>query len=127
MFVCIYVKATSNCEGLPLQIFERLGPEWTGESLELSLGEITLEVVGWSDLFGGSPCPVHVARVRWLGDQPLEGYLVWGGNAGVRILYDAAEPTPEVDEHLPRGWGMPVLWLESVESLPPEVQAIVRA
>jgi len=29
----IYVKDTSNCDGLPLQTFERLGAEWTGAAL----------------------------------------------------------------------------------------------
>jgi hypothetical protein len=134
----IYVKSTSNCEGLPLQSFERLGPEWTGESLRLPFGEgeeiQTLEVVGWTDLHLGSPCPVHVARVRWLPhDRPdissgpaeaQEGYLVWGGNSGVRILHDDAEPTPGVDDHLPPGYGRPIVWvaLENVGDFPADVQ-----
>jgi hypothetical protein len=139
----LYVKNTSNCEGLPLQTFERLGPEWEGESLMLPFGEgggqQTFKVVGWTDLFTGRPCEVHVARVRWLASpQPgitggpaedTEGYLVWGGNSGVRILDDDTEPTPGVDEHLPPGYGRPIVWvaLEDVGDLPDEVRAVVEA
>ena len=124
----IYVKATSNCpEGMPLQTFLRLGPEWTGESLVLPFGpegeERYLEVVGWTDLFFGSPCAVHVARVRHT--SGAEGYLVWGGCAGVRILDDEAEPIPGVDDHLPPGYGRPIVWVENVEDFPPEVQAVI--
>ena len=137
----LYVKSTSNCEGLPLQTFERLSPEWSGESLRLPFGEgreaRSLEVVGWTDLYTGSPCDVHVARVRWLpherpdisgGPAELqEGYLVWGGNSGVRILNDDAEPTSGVDEHLPPGYGRPIVWvaLEDVADLPLEVRDAV--
>lgn len=143
----LYVKPTSNCQGLPLQTFERLGPEWSGDSLALPFGEgegladeeaRTLEVVGWTDLFTGTPCPVHVALVMWLphkrpdiGGGPgglVVGYLVWGGNSGVRILDEEAEPTPGVDEHLPPGHGRPIVWvnLEDVDDLPAEVRAVVE-
>jgi len=137
----IYVKATSNCDGLPLQFFEELSPTWKGESLELPFGEgeerRMLIVVGWTDLFGGRPCPVHVTKVRWLPypdearqvlggpAEPREGYLVWGGNAGVRILDEEATSTPGVDDHLPRGYGRPIIWVEDVGDLPPEVREVV--
>ena len=136
----LYVKSTSNCpEGLPLQTFELLSPEWQGDSLRLPFGEgeerRVLEVVGWTDLFGGSPCPVHVAKVRWLPhkrpdisggpERTLEGYLVWGGNSGVRILDPKAEPIPGLEDHLPRGWGRPVIWVEDEAELPEEVRAVV--
>ena len=140
----LYVKPTSNCEGLPLQTFERLSPEWSGERVTLSIGEEgdarPLEVVGWTDLFTGRPCEVHVARVRWLPHErpdisagptePQEGYLVWGGNSGVRILDDEAEPTPGVDDHLPPGHGSPIVWvaLEDVADLTLEVRdAVTRS
>jgi len=136
----LYVKNTSNCEGLPLQVFERLGPEWTGDSLTLPFGTDgePLEVVGWTDLFTGRPCPMHVALVRWLPHKrpdisggppgPIEGYLVWGGNSGVRILDEGAEPTPGMDDHLPPGYGRPLVWvdLEDVEDLPAGVRAVVE-
>lgn len=134
----LYVKNTSNCEGLPLQTFERLGPEWEGENLMLPFGEDrrTLKVVGWTDLFTGRPCKVHVARVRWLAhDRPdisggpaedTEGYLVWGGNSGVRILDDDAEPMPGVDDHLPPGYGRPIVWVDDVADFPAEVRATVE-
>ena len=130
----LYVKKTSNCEGLPLQNFEELSPTWTGERVTIPFGEERkrLEVVGWTDLFTGRPCPVHVARVRWMPHkrpdisggptEPLEGVLVWGGNSGVRVLDDEAEPTPGLDDHLPRGWGRPIVWIDDVADLPFEVQ-----
>jgi len=134
----LYVKATSNYpDGLPLQGFERLSPEWTGESVLIPFGPEgrLLEVVGWTDLFTGRPCAVHVLRVRWLPhqrpdisggpDQAIEGYLVHGGNSGVRILDDEAEPTPGVDDHLPRGWGRPLVWIEDEADLPFAVLAVV--
>jgi hypothetical protein len=124
----IYVKPTSNCEGMPLQTFERLGPEWVGDSLILPFGPegTEYEVVGWTDLFGGSPCQVHVVRVRHI-PRGEEGYLVYGGNSGVRILDDEADPIPGVDDHLPRGYGMPIIWVEDVGDLPPDVRAVVES
>jgi len=138
----IYVKATSNCDGLPLQSFEELSLTWRGESLDLPFGEgeerKVLTVVGWTDLFGGRPCEVKVTKVRWLPypeearqalggpAEPQEGYLVWGGNAGVRILDEEAEPIPGVDDHLPRGYGWPIIWVEDIEDLPSEVREVVE-
>ncbi len=123
----IYIKATSNCpDGMPLQTFERLGPEWTGESLILPFGPEGeyLEVVGWTDLFFGSPCAVHVARVRHV-PSGAEGYLVWGGNSGIRILDEDAPGLPGIDDHLPPGWGRPIVWVEDLGDFPPEVQAVI--
>lgn len=137
----LYVKHTSNCEGMPLQVFERLGPEWTGNSLRLPFGPAdeprrVLEIVGWTDLFTGRSCPVHVAHVRWLpherpdisgGPQTSqEGYLVWGGNSGVRALDPEAEPTLGA-EHLPPGWGYPIVWVavEDVADFPQEVRDVI--
>jgi len=123
----LYVKDTSNCGGLPLTSFERLGPVWSGESLMLPFGVRTetrmLEVVGWSDLFFGSPAPVHVFKTR-LDNQV--GYLVYGGNSGVRVLNDETEPVEGIDSHLPPGWGQPVIWIEDVADLPCEVAAVIE-
>jgi hypothetical protein len=132
----LYVKPTSNCGGLPLQTFERLGPEWSGDSLRLPFGEGAearpLEVVGWTDLYTGVPCDVHVARVRWFSQrhpdilaEDEEGYLVWGGNSGVRVMDLEAKPTPGLDDHLPPGYGRPIVWVEDVDDLPEEVRAVV--
>ena len=141
----LYVKATSNYPpGLALQTFERLGPEWEGERLSLPFWDWkdselrTLEVVGWDGLFAtGHPCAIHVARVRWLPQrggetgqvssgpsEPVTGYLVWGGNSGVRIMDPEAEPQPGA-EHLPPGVGQPLLWIEDVDELPTEVRLVV--
>jgi len=128
----LYVKNTSNCAGMDLQTFETLGPTWEGERLRMWFGtgewhEIwpneaerrELEVVGWTDLFFGSPSPVRVAKVQHAGDV---GYLVHGGNSGVRILDEWLESTPLADvSHLPRGYGRPVVWVEDADDLPPEV------
>jgi len=133
----IYTKNTSNCEGLPLQTFERLSQEWTGDSLVIPFGpdREEFDLVGWTDLFGGSPCAVHVARVRWLPHKrpdlsggPTEaqvGFLAWGGNSGVRILDPDAEPTPGVDDHLPPGYGRPIVWLQDEADLPLDVRDVV--
>lgn len=137
MKIELYVKQTSNSEGLGLQTFERLSPEWTGASLDIPFGEEgrVLEVVGWTDLFTGRPCAVHVARVKWLarerpdisGGPPaaVTGILVWGGNSGVRILDEECEPIPGLNEHLPRGWGRPIIWVEEMADLPLEVQRVI--
>jgi len=136
----IYVKNTSNSEGMPLQSFERLSPEWTGDSVVLPFGPDgeALEMAGWTDLFGGRPCAVHVVKARWLPHErpdisggptsPTTGYLVYGGNSGVRILSDDVEPTPGVDDHLPRGYGRPIVWvdLDNVADLPANVRQVVE-
>ena len=133
----VYVKSTSNCKGLPLQIFERLSPEWTDERLTIPFGpdREPMDVVGWTDLYNGCPCNVHVVHARWIPhrhgisggpDVPQEGYLVWGGNSGVRILDDEAEPVPGVDDHLPAGYGRPIVWVADAGDFPPEVQDVIE-
>jgi hypothetical protein len=121
----IYVKATSNCGGMPLQTFELLSPVWRGDSVYLPFGEPQntrrLKVVGWTDLFNGSACLVEVAKVRASGKV---GWLVWGGNSGVRIL-DAHAESNEFDSHLPCGYGCQVIWVEDCDDLPDEVRRIV--
>jgi len=124
----IYCKATSNYPpGLGLQNFEALGQEWTGEKVLLPFreGEETrlLTVVGWTDLFLGRACAVHVRKVRTA--DGMEGYLVYGGNSGVRVLDADAEPE-EWEAHLPPGWGMPLIWMEDRADLPAEVREIVE-
>lgn len=131
----LYVKSTSNCAGLPLQTFELLGPTWTGASIPLPFGDpdagpvVIYEVIGWTDLFTGRPASVHAAHVRWLPSgspavegprEPQEGYLVWGGNSGVRILDPDAEAEPGA-EHLPPGFGRPLVWIEDPTDLSGEV------
>ena len=81
-----------------------------------------LEVVGWTDLFTGRPCPVTV--VKALAPTGATGYLVHGGNSGVRIL----DPTAEVEpwaEHLPPGYGWPLVWVDDPADLPGEVLAVI--
>jgi hypothetical protein len=138
----IYVKQTSNCpEGLPLQTFKELGPTWTGERVTLPFGEppdvAHFDVVGWTDLFMGRSYNIHVVEVRWLShkrpdisggaSEPIEGYLVYGGNSGVRILDPDAEPLLGIDDHLPPGHGRPLVWIEAADDLPDDVRAVVDA
>lgn len=114
----IYVKDTSNVRGgMPLTSFEVVPPEWQGESLMLPFGEQRerRKVEGWTDLITANPypdvvrgCPttIHVVRARSGGDV---GYLVYGGNSGVRIGGR-------------NGWGRPILWVEDENDLPATVR-----
>ncbi len=139
----LYVKPTSNYPpGMDPTSFERLGAEWTGESLALTF----FEVIGWGELVGDCyPCPVHVVKARCLpGDREqyevyaggllhrspaqvsttgyLTGLLVYGGNSGIRILDPTGEPKPG---DLPPGRGLPLLWIEDAGDLPADVRAVV--
>ncbi len=77
-----------------------------------------------------------MARMRWLPSDspaiahssagPQEGYLVERGSSGVRILDKNAELTPRADNHLPRGYGQPIIWVEDVNDLPANVRKIVE-
>jgi len=136
----LYVKNTSNCEGLPLQVFARLGPKWSGESLALVFGDgderRRLTLVGWTDIYNGSPCEVNAVHVRWLPRRqpeisggpatPQEGFLVYGGNSGVRALDPDGDRKPGTG-HLPPGWGYPIVWvaLDDVADFPQEVQDVI--
>lgn len=137
-YIEIYVKGTSNCPvGMPSTRWKQLSPEWTGERLTvfIPIKETTeenpnvYEVVGWTDLGGGSPTTVTVAHVRTIpeeeGEEEVEGYLVYGGNSGVRILDESVEPVKGVDDHLPRGTGEPTIFVLDLADLPQEVQDIV--
>ena len=121
----LYVKNTSNCDGMPLTSFKVLSPSWHGESMRLPFGsERTLyEVVGWDDLFGGQACEIHCTKVE---SQGSTGFLVHGGNSGVRILDENAVPMAGVDDHLPRGWGRPIIWIEDATDLPEAVRSLVE-
>jgi len=117
----IYIKATSNYPaGMPLQTFQTLSPIWTGDKIHLPFGESDKKktVVGWTDLFNGRPCPVSVAKVQ-AGDAI--GYLVWGGNSGLRVLDPTAPITQGLDDHLPPGYGKPIIWVEDIQDFPAKV------
>jgi len=108
---------------MPLTSFEVLSEEWQGDSLVLPFGEQGEEqhkVEGWTDLLfnnsypdvvRGCPTTVHVAKVRQ-GDNV--GFLVWGGNYGVRIGGKG-------------GWGQALVWVEEVGDLPTSVQKVVNS
>lgn len=123
----LYVKQTSNCpNGLPLIRFELLSPIWEGESVLVPFGDEVdrdyFRVVGWTDLLMGRPCDVKVAKVRF---NSSIGFLVWGGNSGVRILDPRREPE-DWEAQLPAGWGMPIVWIEYAEDIPEDVLAVVE-
>ena len=122
----LYVKSTSNYPaGFPLTHFKRLGPTWEGQEIVLPFGEGPVRrhhpVVGWTDLFMGRPCSVKVARVLV---GKVEGFLVWGGNSGLRILCDRRKPE-EWEAPLPTGRGMPIIWIDAPADLPEEVREAV--
>lgn len=125
--ITLYVKNTSNCAGLSLQTFHTLGPIWEGKSVRMWLGpdrdRKRRDVVGWTDLFGGSPCPVRIVKVQYHGRA---GYLVHGGNSGVRILDSRAKPVRGVNDHLPPGWGQAIIWVEEddADDLPQKVRKV---
>ena len=119
----LYVKNTSNVPGgLSLTSFETLSETWIGESIVLPFGpdgEEHHKVTGWTDIVHSNPypdvvrgCPttVYVVKVRQ-GDTP--GYLVYGGNSGLRIAGR-------------KGWGQPIIWVEDAADLPTTVQTIVE-
>ena len=107
---------------MPLTSFELLSDEWEGNSIVLPFGAHGEErhvVTGWTDLIFGNPYPdivrgapaiVHVAKVRQ-GDHV--GFLVYGGNSGVRIGGK-------------NGRGMPVIWIEDENDLPTHVRQFVN-
>jgi len=53
---------------------------------------------------------------------------MWGGNSGVRILGDDAEPISGVDNHLPSGYSRPLVWvaLEDMDDLLAEVREVAE-
>lgn len=78
------------------------------------------DVVGWSDFYGGGPCTVNVAYAT---NGKRNGYLVWGGNLGLRAV-------PWHLGHADRSLGdvlqpLSILWIDDVSVLPMEVQAAV--
>lgn len=111
----VYVKANSNCPaGMPLQTFELFSPVWEGDAIRIPFdgGAQTGTVRGWSTLGGGQPCRVRVARVRHQ-DSGSDGWLVWGGDAGVSI--ECAGET----------YGQPIVWVEDAEDLPEAIRLAI--
>ena len=105
---------------------ERLSDEWSGQRLHLPfvLGcwQLVLPVIGWTDANGGSPCQVHVVKTRYYGAL---GFLVYGGNQGVRVLDNDSEPVERTIDRFSRGWIQPFIWVECADDLPQSVQKIV--
>lgn len=126
--VQFYVKATSNCEPLQLTTLHALfGGTWstwryrTADGILIKTGsDLTPRfVVGWTDLYGGiaTECAVY----ERIGDDDEPAWAIVGGNSGLRILanmdeYGDFEPA-EGTEHLPPGWGSPVLLIEDGDDI----------
>ena len=120
----LYVKSTSSCLGMALETFNVTpGKTWTGDKLKMWFGthdnRRECEVIGWTDLFFGSACKVRVVKTTWQNERvgiAHTGYLVYGGNSGVRI----SDP-----EHGERG--MACVWVDASDAgdLPAEVLEVV--
>lgn len=121
----IYVKPSANSDGMPLQTFELLSPTWTGIFLFLKLGVPPTEqvIVGWSDSDNphGMECWINVAKVRGA-QSGKNGYMVWGGNLGVRVMDGSA---PEINPYWPLGYGWPILWVDE-QDLPVNVRQVIH-
>ena len=113
--ISIYCKNCSNVPGMTLTNFELLSEIWEGESMLIPFGpegDEKKRVTGWTDLLFGNPYPdvvrgapttVCIARVRASDGQV--GYLVYGGNSGLRIGGKS-------------GYGQPIISIEDENDLP---------
>lgn len=111
-----YVKNTSNCEGLPLgwdADIEVVKDHGAKECLVAKTGDdlTPRKIVGWTDLFMGQPCSVHLYEVNWQGHN---GFLLCGGNSGIRVIANEEDEDfrEEYQAHLPNGWGLPIMFIE---------------
>lgn len=124
-----YVKVTSNCAGLALTTLHELfggawsPARWRGEAVELITGEDMTPrfIVGWTDLYGGIAC--NCAIYERIGDDDPPGWAFVGGNSGLRILANMDEAADDMfadmpgADHLPPGWGVPVLLVEHADDI----------
>ena len=113
-------------KGRFLPAFEVLGAEWVGKSVHIPFGvdrKRSLDVVGWSDRAGGQAVSVHVVKASADGRV---GYLVYGGDGGVRIIDQEADADPEPAERFTRGRLAPLVWVANGQDLPPAVQEVVE-
>lgn len=109
----LYVKDCNNAPGgMPLTTFTLLSPVWTGEQITLPFGPESEKrvVVGWNDLFFGSPVAVSCTQVQ--APDGSVGFLVYGGNQGVRIYQASYED----------GYGQAIIWVEDAADLPDAVK-----
>ena len=121
--VQFYVKPTSNCAGLDLTTLAQLfGGEWStcrfrADAVLIKTGEELTPrlVVGWTDLYTGTACPVAV--YERIGDEDLPAVALVGGNSGLRIMANMDEGAVDPDDHLPPGWGVPVLLIEDYDDI----------
>ena len=125
----LYVKRTSNCDGAPLTFFKRLSPMYKANRVrvrfDLEHGKHAwYPVVGWTDLYGGSATQTYIC---WVENSGQVGVLVYGGNSGVRVLDRSVKPIPGINEHLPRGFGQPWIWLAGATASQDLPEQVVRA
>ena|SRR5581483_668883 len=125
----LYVKPNNSYpNGLELSSFELLSPTWSAERVRIQFyagGEQPAwkSVVGWSSLLW-HVCEIHVVKARTRDAQPIEGYLVYGGDFGVRVLDRRAPKQEEIPDEF-RGYGYPYVWVEAESDLPNSVQTVV--
>ena len=112
-------------KGRSLPAFEVLGAEWVGQSVRVPFGadrKRSFDIVGWSERAGGQAVSVHVVKVSADGRV---GFLVYGGDGGVRIVDQAPDTGPEPGERLAGGHAAPLVWVSKIEDLPVAVQEVV--
>ena len=113
-------------KGRFLPAFEVLGAEWVGRDVQIPFGadrKRAFDVAGWSDHGGGQAVSVHVVKA---GADGRVGYLVYGGDGGVRILDQAAGAAPEPAERFAEGRAAPLVWVVNGQDLPMVVQEVVE-
>ena len=123
---CLYVKTSVHNRGTPVLSITRTGPEWSGKRLRMvdadGLGLAHGDLLGWSDFYGGTVCDVHVANAS---DGQHEGWLVWGGNLGLRSVPDDFEDLARLRSS---AWdALPLLWVNDLRHFPAEVASVVAA
>lgn len=116
----------SSDKGRFLPAFEVLGAEWVGRDIQIPFGadrKRAFDVAGWSDHVGGYAVSVHVVKA---GADGRVGYLVYGGDGGVRILDQTAGADPEPTERFAEGRAAPLVWVVNGQDLPAAVQEVVE-
>lgn len=123
--VCLHVKSTAFEPGIGLMSVTLLGPRWSGDRLRIeNPGQVGLQysdLIGWSDFYGGGPCPVQVACAS---SGRESGYLVWGGTLGLRVVPDhLAVVDRQLGDVLE---SRSLMWIKDVRSLPAAVRQVVE-
>ena len=112
--VIVEVPPNPNCEPADMRVFHDLeAPRPVRElCLEQDAGSPAwYAVTGWT--VDGHPCPAFAQRVDDSGDGVA--YLIYGGDAGLRLQPAAAANPWRLDDA--RQWGTPFLLLGDLEAV----------